>query len=969
MAERAGSAGGTPLARAMAPAEWDQILELFHAARGKSCAERVMLLDNACGEDTLLRKAVEELLKEDEAADGFLSTPVYESITGKLRGSPAVPGQPFGRYMIGDLLGCGGMGEVWSARDTYLDRPVALKFLSSKALAVLDSEQITREAKAASALNHPNIVTIHEVVQSESTFAIVMELVEGSSLRQQTGKPLPADELLEISSQIARALAAAHGGNIVHGDIKPENILLRRDRYVKVLDFGLARRVTTETIAKAGSPGLGTLRYMSPEQARGESLTPASDVFSFGLVLYELATGRHAFPASSPVDTAQAILTKEAAPPSSVNSSLPARLDVLVPAMLAKEPAARPSAQEVARALEQSQVSRNTAPLSKKAQSVVWIGVSVLLGAALAWIAYLQMRKPENLGVVAERINSSGLPEWKIRPLTAEPGWESYPALSPDGKSVAFLWTGDFKQQRAIYLKRFDSDNPVLLFKPPSDYVIGALAWSPDGSKLAFKGWVNQSGAIWAIPSTGGRAVKLTNLRNSDLSSSIDWSPDGSRIVFSDYSPQSPALAIFSLDFGTSVKNKLTDPPSSDWGDWDPKYSADGQQIAFKRVTGFWADTLYVMPAAGGPPRAVTGGSKGIWGHAWSPAGDAFIVSTQGSGSIFGIWRYPLQPGSKPQRINEGGIDAITPTSARAMNRIAWIDQMDDTNIYRVPVKGNTAPQKLIASTRRDQSASYASDGRIAFASDRSGSGEIWIASPDGTHQVRATSFSGPLVGSPRWSPDSRYIAFQRFASGRNRIVVMKCQPGTAGCEQPVPLTAARESDPFSEDMPSWSTDGKVVYFSSNRTGNVEVWKESWPPGGTAVQVTQHRGASPITSSDGRWLYYVKGGPNSIWRLPITHENTAAPSTEERVLGPLDGLLTYSWTLTPGELLFFVIDPSGRSCDIRGYGLRSGKLRSVVNGLPFKTPSDLTASPDGRWLLYWQTDRSESNVMVADSNR
>ena len=189
-----------------------------------------------------------------------------------------------------------------------------------------------------------------------------------------------------------------------------------------------------------------------------------------------------------------------------------------------------------------------------------------------------------------------------------------------------------------------------------------------------------------------------------------------------------------------------------------------------------------------------------------------------------------MRPGSKAQRISEGGVDAITPTAARLTNRIAWVDQTGDTNIYRIPAKASAAPQTFIASTRHDQSASYAPDGRIAFASDRSGNWEMWIASADGTHQVQATRLSGAVVGCPRWSPDSRYIAFERLALAANRIAVMKCQAGTAKCEQPVPLTATRESDPFSEVRPSWSADGMAVYFSSNRTGRDEIWKQSWPP-------------------------------------------------------------------------------------------------------------------------------------------
>ena len=206
----------------MTSEEWNRLFDLFHAAREKSGDERVMVLDAACGESTLLRRAVEELLREDEAADGFLSEPLFGSLRGEPRPSPIIPGQRLGRYVTVALIGRGGMGEVWSAQDTDLDRLVALKFLSSETLAGLDPQQITREAKAASALNHPGIVTIHEVVQSGTTSALVMELVEGKPLREACGKPMPIPEVLGIGTEIAEALAAAHAGGTIHGDIKPE---------------------------------------------------------------------------------------------------------------------------------------------------------------------------------------------------------------------------------------------------------------------------------------------------------------------------------------------------------------------------------------------------------------------------------------------------------------------------------------------------------------------------------------------------------------------------------------------------------------------------------------------------------------------------------------------------------------------------------------------------------------------------
>ena len=788
---------------------------------------------------------------------------------------------------------------------------------------------------------------------------MVTELVDGTALRQLTGKPLPEPEFLKIGFQIADALSAAHSGGIIHGDIKPENILLRPDGRIKVLDFGLARRMAEESAAMGFA---GTLRYASPEQLEKEPVCPATDIFSLGLLLFELITGQHAFVSKSPVETAMAILTNSPPPASAINPEVSKALDALLTRMLARDPAQRPPAKEIAQFLQAEAARQNREASS--ARKPILIALFLLLGTALAWIALVQTRTPAAL----DRTRFSGLSEFNVHPLTAQAGWESHPALSPDGKLVAFTWKGELKGERAIYVKSFDSETPRLLFKP-SNEAVGPLAWSPDAAKLAFKTANNRStGGIWVIPSTGGPAVKVSDLGNANLSSSIDWSPDGSRLVFSDCWPDCQHLAIFVVDLATSQRQRLTEPPISDWGDWDPRYSTDGKRIAFKRVSGLWRDVLYLVPAAGGPVHAVTANSKSIWGHVWAPDGDALIVSTQGSGTIHGIWRYPLEPGSRPQRISEGVGDAVSPTSARRVNRIAWMNQIEDSNIYRISLQGDSAPLKLIASTSRDRTGSYASDGRIAFTTERSGSWQIWIASADGSQQQRATNLSGATLGRPRWSPDTRYIAFERLE--QRRIMVMKCEAGTANCEPPVPLTGAHGSDPYSEEFPWWSADGAAVYFSSYRTGTREIWKQSWPPVSPAVQITRHGGSWPVASPDGRWLYYVKRDTNAIWRLPVNNENSGASSSDQIVLGPLEGLYLNGWTLTRDELLFVMTNSTPQSSDIRAYGLRTGKLRNVATRIPVEIPlqvTELSVSADGRWGLYWQIDRSGSNIMVADS--
>jgi len=494
----------------MTPDEWNRLFDVFHAAREKSGGERVTVLDAACGENTLLRKAVEELLREDEAANGFLSEPLFGSITGELRANPIVPGQRLGRYVTVALIGRGGMGEVWSAQDTDLDRLVALKFLTSETLVGLDPQLITREAKAASALNHHGIVTIHEVVSSGPSPAIVMELVEGKPLREVCGKPLPVPEVLDIVLQIAEALAAAHAGGVIHGDMKPENIFLRPDRYVKLLDFGLARKVTTETLALGYSPVLGTLRYMSPEQARAEPLTPASDVFSLGLVLYELLARRHAFPATSALDTAQGILEKKAAALSSFNPHVPARLDLLVQGMLAKAPSSRPTAPEVARTLGELSKPRTTFLNSIPA---IWKWTVVAVFVAVVCFAGWRWKQG--------RIAADAATFTQITTLIPE-NRATAAAISPDGKLAGYA------NVDGIFLRTIQNGDtrPV---SAPSDYVVDRLAWFADGKNLVASGFSTTTNvpSIWLISTSGAEPTLLrTNARAATPS------PDGTRVAF-----------------------------------------------------------------------------------------------------------------------------------------------------------------------------------------------------------------------------------------------------------------------------------------------------------------------------------------------------------------------------------------------------------------------------------------------------
>ncbi|MDQ6675852.1 MAG: protein kinase, partial [Acidobacteriota bacterium] len=352
----------------MAPEEWALIGEIYQAALERNAAERASFLARACGGNDLLRSEVESLLAAEQEAGGFLCPDAADTASLAPPEPPLIAGKKLHHYELVSRLGTGGMGEVYRALDTKLRREIAIKILPSAF--ARDTDRLRRfeqEARAASALNHPNIVTIYETGQTEDGSFLAMELVQGETLRGIIGSRPSMEQVIRIGLQVAQALKVAHAAHIIHRDVKPENLMLRPDGYVKMLDFGLARSLPPMAGAGSaadGGPGgdagsaitgrgmvVGTARYMSPEQAQVKHVTGATDVFSFGLVIYELATGQHPFRAETEFGTLNAMLSQAALPPSRINPALPPALERLILQMLEKKPEDRPSAAAVESAL------------------------------------------------------------------------------------------------------------------------------------------------------------------------------------------------------------------------------------------------------------------------------------------------------------------------------------------------------------------------------------------------------------------------------------------------------------------------------------------------------------------------------------------------------------------------------------------------------------------------------------------
>ena len=459
-------------------------------------------------------------------------------------GMSLAPGSRLGRYEIRSQIGSGGMGEVYLAWDSELDRAVALKILPTAIAS--DPERMRRfvqEAKSASALNHPNILIVHDVGRSDSIPFMVTEHVEGDTLRARLRKGrLPLTEALDVAIQIASALSEAHHAGIIHRDIKPENVMVRSGGLVKVVDFGLAKAAagdlqfingdapTEALLQTAAGIVLGTCAYMSPEQARGLEVDARTDLFSLGVTLYEMVAGRAPFVGVTASDVMASVLRTQPTPLVQVVSDSPTELDRIVTKALEKDPEERyQSAKDLIvdlKHLRRSLEKPLTTPGSKK----LLVGASVL-GVVIAAVGFGMYESLFRKSGTAAIETSTAM----AAPLTAYPGFEQVPSLSPDGSQVAFSWNGPGQDNYDIYIKLVGPGEPVQLTRNPAPD--DTPAWSPNGDRIAFLRRTSESTAeLIVMPALRGAEERIATIspgysRNRPFNN-LSWTPDGKWLAF-----------------------------------------------------------------------------------------------------------------------------------------------------------------------------------------------------------------------------------------------------------------------------------------------------------------------------------------------------------------------------------------------------------------------------------------------------
>jgi eukaryotic-like serine/threonine-protein kinase len=757
-----------------------EIEEIYFAALKKSPAERAEYLQSVCGGDLELLTEVESLLSFEAKAADFIESPPDDfaaAIVGSHKTENLV-GKQFGHYRVVSLLGAGGMGEVYLAEDTKLGRKAALKILPPQFSAdAARQKRFEQEARAASALNHPNIITIYGIEETENVSFIATEFIEGQTLREKIAeKPLTVNETIEIGLQITSALESAHSVGIIHRDIKPANVMIRRDRIVKVLDFGLAKLTAgTESSESekryqtAPNFVMGTINYMSPEQALGEKVDARTDIFSLGVVLYEMLSG--ASPFAKPSDGATYNATINTNPPSlcEINAEVPPVLDAVIKRAIEKKRENRyQTASEFHQdllALKQNSGSNLSlekfAALTKKSnRAKIFYAAAAAFGAIwLSFAAFYFFASRASTEHAAKNFNYTQ--------LTSQSGEELFPNLSPDGKTIIFASreSGNWD----IYFQRVGGANAVNITKDsPADDT--QPAFSPNGEQIAFRS-EREGGGIFIMGATGENARRV-----SDFGFHPSWSPDGKEIVFSSAGFIEPndrigdgQLWIVNIASGEKRKIETTDAVQ-------PAWSPSGARIAFWGINDAGIRDIKTVSASGGEAVSVTDDAFLDWNPVWSPDGKFLYFSSNRGGSM-NLWRVSID--KKTGKVS-GQPEALTTPSqfskhlsfSRDGKLFAFVQLSGTSNIVRYDFDAaketlSAKPTHITQGAKINRNPAVSPDGEfIAFDAVRDRQEDLFLMRKDGSN-LRQLTNDIHKDRAPRWSPDGKKLVFYSDRSGK----------------------------------------------------------------------------------------------------------------------------------------------------------------------------------------------------------
>jgi serine/threonine protein kinase len=976
---------------------WERIKQIFDEAVSLESDRRAAFLDQVCADDTEVRREVISLLAADEQNAGFLSGHAIEVEARESAGQNCdlLSGKTLGRYEIQSRIGAGGMGEVYLARDTRLKRQVALKVLPAQF--TTDAERLQRfknEAWAASALSHQNIITIFDIDEFEGSHFIAAEYIEGMTLRRQleSGR-LGLSETIEIAIQIAAALQAAHKAGIVHRDIKPENIMVRPDGLVKVLDFGIAKLTEQARFVRPGELStnstlrgvvLGTPRYMSPEQARGQRVDARTDIFSLGVVLYEMLAGQPPFNGISVNDVIAEILKQEPLPLSQHVADVPDGLQRIINKSLAKPLEERyQNTRELQHDLQmlKQELEKDLPRARRKRYSAVssglpfrrWRrGIAVLLAALLIGGAanYLPDIFNENISspppnlLITQQVNQM---------IRAGNGVLQF-SISHDSELIAYDFSDD--EGSHLWVKRINQgESGQITFGKVRDR---SPIWSPMQYRIAFISDREGKPGIWSVTYPNGTPTRIGDiaLANPRLRK---WSRDGHEI----YIESSGNLYLLDLQSGTISRITQFDPQLLRALDFS--VSADEEQIAYTISPGNKSYQIMAQSLRGGQAKPITHGEGYDRWPSWLPDGRSIVFSSERMGRYnYQLYRASVSGGT-PMRITFSEEDFQSPVVSPDGHKVFAISQRENSNIFSYDLRtGAEIGHTSISSGQRLMPVVSPDGNLVAYQSigaNTRGNNSVSVKPVAGQEYLLTEHGS-----DPKWSPDGKSLAFMRIIAAQfNEAEIWKKVLTDRGANNKGENLIVGGIS-FNGYMPlpyyltgtnyNWSPDGGQIAYVSAVSGQPNLWVIS--SDGSNPQMVSHnndrdlRFDSPFWAPDGKRIaystYLMAKSPTE--RVKSVCVQSLAVKDAQTLLQHKASLRLLGWSASGQDVIVAISDLLNPNPPQRVM-IRNISPDGRNNRLLFSYPSaylhSFKLSSDGQKIAFVSREAGKENIWVTSA--